>query len=69
VVHFDETGFRIAGTLAWVRSASAGKFVLVTVHPKRGKEGRDTAGVLPAFAGIVLLTELGIVFCSSSGGL
>ena len=52
VAHFDETGFRVAGKLAWVHSASAGKFVLVTVHPKRGKEGMDAAGVLPAFAGI-----------------
>jgi len=52
VAHFDETGFRVAGKLAWVHSASAGKFVLVTVHPKRGKEGMDAAGVLPAFTGI-----------------
>ena len=52
VAHFDETGFRVAGKLAWVHSASAGKFVLVTVHPKRGKDGMDAAGVLPAFTGI-----------------
>jgi transposase len=52
VAHSDETGFRVAGKLAWVHSASAGKFVLVTVHPKRGKEGMDAAGVLPAFTGI-----------------
>ena len=26
--------------------------MLVTVHPKRGKQGMDAAGVLPAFAGI-----------------
>jgi hypothetical protein len=52
VAHFDETGFRAAGKLAWVHSASAGKFVLVTVHPKRGKAGMDAAGVLPAFTGI-----------------
>lgn len=52
VAHFDETGFRVAGKLAWVHSASSGKFVLVTVHGKRGKQGMDAAGVLPAFAGI-----------------
>ena len=52
VAHFDETGFRVAGKLAGLHSASAGKFVLVTVHPKRGKDGMDAAGVLPAFTGI-----------------
>ena len=52
VAHFDETGFRAAGRLAWVHSASSGKFVLVTVHARRGKEGMDAAGVLPAFGGI-----------------
>jgi len=54
VVHFDETGFRTAGKLAWVHSASWGKFVLVTAHPKRGKDGMTAAGVLPFFAGIAV---------------
>jgi transposase len=54
VAHFDETGFRVAGKLAWVHSASSGRYVLVTVHPKRGTEGMDAAGVLPAFAGIAV---------------
>ena len=54
VVHFDETGFRTAGKLAWVHSASWGKFVLVTVHAKRGKDGMRAAGVLPFFTGIAV---------------
>ncbi len=54
VVHFDETGFRTAGRLAWVHSASAGKFALFTVHAKRGKDGMKAAGVLPSFAGIAV---------------
>jgi transposase len=54
VVHFDETGFRTAGKLAWVHSASWGKFVLVTVHAKRGKDGMKAAGVLPFFRGIAV---------------
>ena len=53
-MHFDETGFRTAGKLAWVHSASSGKFVLVTVHPKRGKDGMKAAGVLPSFGGIAV---------------
>jgi transposase len=54
VVHFDETGFRTAGKLAWVHSASWGKFVLVTVHAKRGKDGMRAAGILPFFTGIAV---------------
>ena len=54
IVHFDETGFRTAGKLAWVHSASAGKFALFTVHAKRGKDGMKAAGVLPSFDGIAV---------------
>jgi transposase len=54
VVHFDETGFRTAGKLAWVHSASWGKFALFTVHAKRGRDGMKAAGVLPFFAGIAV---------------
>ena len=54
VAHFDETGFRTAGRLAWVHSASWGKFVLVTVHARRGKDGMRAAGILPFFAGIAV---------------
>jgi transposase len=54
VAHFDETGFRVAGRLAWVHSASTGKFALVTVHPKRGRQAMDAAGVLPGFEGVAV---------------
>jgi len=54
VAHFDETGFRVAGKLAWAHSASSGKYALITVHPRRGREGMDAAGVLPAFTGIAV---------------
>jgi transposase len=54
VAHFDETGFRTAGKLAWVHSASEGKFALFTVHAKRGKDGMKAAGILPFFTGIAV---------------
>jgi hypothetical protein len=54
VVHFDETGFRVAGKLAWVHSASSGKFALITVHGKRGRQAMDAAGILPVFGGVAV---------------
>jgi transposase len=52
--HFDETGFRVAGKLHWVHSASTRKYSLLTVHPKRGTAAMDDAGVLPTFCGIAI---------------
>ncbi|HEX5116301.1 MAG TPA: IS66 family transposase [Pseudonocardiaceae bacterium] len=54
VVHFDETGLRVAGQLRWVHSASTGKYALIWVHDKRGRVAMDAAGVLPAFTGIAV---------------
>lgn len=54
VAHFDETGFRVSGKLAWAHSASTATHALITVHAKRGRAGMDAAGVLPHFAGIAV---------------
>jgi transposase len=54
VVGFDETGFRVAGALAWVHCAQTERYSLITVHAKRGVAGMDAAGVLPGFRGIAV---------------
>jgi transposase len=54
VVHFDETGLRTAGRLAWMHSASTTTDVLLTVHPTRGTQAMDAAGVLPGFTGVAV---------------
>lgn len=54
VVHFDETGFRVAGRLHWVHSALTGKYGLLYVHPKRGRDAIDAGEVLPVFTGIAV---------------
>jgi transposase len=54
VAHFDETGLRTAGKLAWMHSASTDTDVLLTVHVKRGTEGMDAADVLPRFTGVAV---------------
>lgn len=51
---FDESGFRTAGVLHWLHSASIGLFVHLSVHRRRGTEGTDAAGVLPGFTGIAM---------------
>jgi transposase len=48
---FDETGFRVAGALHWVHCARTGKYTLLMVHRRRGKDAIEAMGVLPAFTG------------------
>ena len=54
VAGFDETGFRVEGRLAWVHCARTGKYTLLMVHRRRGKEAMEAMGVLPAFAGVAV---------------
>ena len=54
VVHFDETGMRVAGRLGWLHSASTGTDVLLTAHRRRGTAAMDAAGVLPGFTGVAV---------------
>jgi hypothetical protein len=54
VAGFDETGFRAGGRLHWVHCARTGKYTLLMVHPRRGREAIEAMGVLPSFTGVAV---------------
>jgi transposase len=54
VAGFDETGFRVEGRLAWVHCARTGRYTLLMVHPRRGRQAIEVMGILPRFAGVAV---------------
>ena len=50
----DETGTRVDGKRLCVHSASTLKFTHLTISGKRGYDGMEAGGVLPAFRGIAV---------------
>ena len=63
VAHFDETGLRVDGRLAWVHAACTDRLTLYTCHDRRGREAMDAARVLPAFTGIAVHDCWAPYFC------
>jgi transposase len=51
VVHFDETGARVEGSLHWIHVASSVLFTLLCCHKRRGTVAMDDVGVIAKMAG------------------
>jgi len=54
VVHFDETGLRVEGSLYWLHNAGNDSFTYYFIHKNRGKIAMEEMGILPFFSGVAV---------------
>jgi transposase len=51
---FDESGFRVAGSLHWMHTATSKEGTWFGIHKKRGSEAMNEQGILPAYKGVAV---------------
>jgi len=58
VLHKDESGARINGSVHWLHVVSTSRATYYEIHPKRGSEADNAMGILPAFTGTLVHDHL-----------
>ena len=67
VVHFDETGLRVAGKLHWLHTAGNAAYTYLFVHAKRGKKAlQSEQSVLKDLSGYAIHDSLAAYFTFSN---
>ena len=62
VVHFDETGMMINGTLHWLHTVSTRLLTYYAIHAKRGTVAMNEINILPRFRGRAVHDDLAAYF-------
>ncbi|RKX71487.1 MAG: IS66 family transposase, partial [Spirochaetes bacterium] len=52
ILHNDETGVNINGTLHWIHTAGNSEYTYLFPHKKRGSKASDEMGILPQYKGV-----------------
>ncbi len=58
LIHADESGIRVEGSLHWVHSIGTAQLTYYQHHEKRGQVAMDAIGILPDYTGIVVHDHL-----------
>ena len=53
-LHVDETGFRVDAKTQWLHVVTDGSLTLKFLHPNRGKEAIEEAGIIPRYTGTLV---------------
>ncbi len=63
VLHADESGIRVEGSLHWVHVVGSDRLTHYQHHEKRGQTAMEAIGILPHYAGVLVHDHLKAYLC------